>query len=72
MAGEWELIGDNAEHDGLRQLFLFFVDNRDVSDDGKNGGMKVNENERELVILTRLLALMHEISPRHVLDTTRH
>lgn len=41
MAGEWELIGDNAEHDGLRQLFLFFVDNRDVSDDGKNGGMKV-------------------------------
>ncbi|CAM9147396.1 unnamed protein product, partial [Sphacelaria rigidula] len=43
MAGEWELIGDNAEHDGLRQLFLFFVDNRDVSDDGKNGGMKAGK-----------------------------
>lgn len=41
MAGEWELEGDNDEHDGLRQLFLFFVDNRDVSKDGQTPGMKV-------------------------------
>lgn len=41
LAGEWELIGDNQEHDGLRQFFLFLIDNRDVSKDGKRGGMKV-------------------------------
>lgn len=43
MAGEWEVVGENEEHDGLRQIFLFFVDNRDVSTDthGRSGGMKV-------------------------------
>ena len=44
MAGEWELKGDNEEHDGLRQLFLFFVDNRDVSKDGRMPGMKVSSS----------------------------
>lgn len=43
LAGEWEVAGENKEHDGLRQVFLFFVDNRDVSTDtrGRKGGMKV-------------------------------
>lgn len=43
LAGEWEVVGENKEHDGLRQVFLFFVDNRDVSTDtrGRRGGMKV-------------------------------
>lgn len=43
LAGEWEVVGENEEHDGLRQIFLFFVDNRDVSTDthGRSGGMKV-------------------------------
>ncbi|CAM9399488.1 unnamed protein product [Laminaria digitata] len=32
-------------HDGLRQVFLFFVDNRDVSNDGRSskGGMKAGK-----------------------------
>lgn len=44
LAGEWEVVGENKMHDGLRQVFLFFVDNRDVSNDGRSnkGGMKVN------------------------------
>ncbi|CAN0061297.1 unnamed protein product, partial [Hapterophycus canaliculatus] len=33
LAGEWEVLGENKEHDELRQVFLFFVDNRDVSTD---------------------------------------
>lgn len=43
LAGEWEVVGENKEHDGLRRVFLFFVDNRDVSTDtrGRRGGMKV-------------------------------
>ncbi|CAM9760750.1 unnamed protein product, partial [Ectocarpus sp. 12 AP-2014] len=42
LAGEWEVVGENEEHDGLRQIFLFFVDNRDASTDthGRSGGMK--------------------------------
>lgn len=45
LAGEWEVVGENKMHDGLRQVFLFFVDNRDVSNDGRSskGGMKVNK-----------------------------
>lgn len=42
LAGEWEVVGDNKVHDGLRQLFLFFVDNRDASTGGRRGGMKVS------------------------------
>ncbi|CAN0082345.1 unnamed protein product [Pylaiella littoralis] len=40
LAGEWEVVGENKEHDGLRHVFLFFVDNRDVSTDsrGRSGG----------------------------------
>ncbi|CAN0083806.1 unnamed protein product, partial [Ectocarpus fasciculatus] len=45
LAGEWEVVGENEEHDGLRQIFLFFVDNRDVSTDthGRSGGMKAGK-----------------------------
>eukprot|EP00752_Nemacystus_decipiens_P004454 g4067.t1 len=45
LAGEWEVVGENKEHDGLRHVFLFFVDNRDVSTDtrGRRGGMKAGK-----------------------------
>ncbi|CAM9345742.1 unnamed protein product [Discosporangium mesarthrocarpum] len=42
MAGEWEIIDENPEHDGLRALFLFLIDNsRGTAGSRSTGTMKV-------------------------------